>query len=49
LVEATGGNVEKYIVIAEIIKQILQQGRGWWIPATAVCWKLPDILAAVLK
>ena len=39
--------MEQYIVMAEIVKQILEHGSIWWVPASVLCWKLPDLIAAV--
>lgn len=39
--------MEQYIVMAEIVKQILENGSIWWLPASVFFWRLPDLIQAV--
>ena len=42
--------MEQYIVMAEIVKQVLESWH-WMLmaPLCIVCWKLPDIIQAMKK
>lgn len=39
--------MEQYIIMAEIIKQLVEYVGVWWIPATVTLWKLPEIISAI--
>lgn len=41
--------MDKYIVMLTIVKEVVKGWRLLLVPASILCWKLPDILSAVLK